>query len=98
MILRWRASVAPVDSGHLHAAKRRPDVVLNGDAISDLGIRALATDVLRQEALDQVIDGRGPALGRNLGQGIAAGIDQPLERRASSRAPTTDQSGKPPRV
>ena len=38
-----------------------------------------AGDVLFEEALDQIVDGRGPALGLDLGQGIAAGVDQALE-------------------
>ena len=42
-------------------------------------MRSFAADVLREETLDQVVDGRGPALGRDLGQGVATGIDQALK-------------------
>ena len=90
--------VAPVDLGHLHPAERRAEVVLDGDAVVDLRMLALAADVLRQEAFDQVVDGRGPTLGGDLGQRVAAGIDMALSRCASSRAPVVDQSGNVPMV
>ena len=55
--------VAPGNLGHLHPAKGGPDVAFDHVAVVVLGRCPLAGDVLLEEALEQIIDGRGAALG-----------------------------------
>ena len=71
--------VAPGHLGDLHASQGWPDVALNRAAVAVRGMRPFAADVLLETPLDQVIDDRRPALGRDLGQRIAALVDLPLE-------------------
>ena len=58
-----RIDVGPGHLGHLLAPDGRPDVAFDRDAVVGLSARPLAADMLLEEAPDQIVDGRGPALG-----------------------------------
>ena len=77
--------VSPGHLSHLPAPDGRLDVAFDRDAVVDLSARPLAADMLIEEAPDQVVNSRGPALGLQLSQRITALIDLPLEFPAPPR-------------